>query len=116
MKSTILLKGCLPSALFCLVQSLNAEPIKGQLDPLVLTGRGEWGAWGERAVLLETNRHRATDGASLLAGTPGVAVVRNGGQTGIVQMRGLSGDRVKVLLDGVSVSPACTVAVPVIIG
>ena len=81
--------------------------MSGQLDPLILTGRGEWSAWGERAVLLETNRHRATDGASLLEGTPGVAVVRNGGQTGIVQMRGLSGDRIKVLLDDVSISPAC---------
>ena len=50
---------------------------------------------------------RAQDGAALLEGTPGVAIVRNGPQTGIVQMRGLGGDRVKIAVDGMTVTPAC---------
>lgn len=38
---------------------------------------------------------------------PGAAVVRNGPQTGIVQLRGLSGDRVSVRVDGMTITPAC---------
>lgn len=47
------------------------------------------------------------DSAELLATAPGVAVVRNGQQTGIVQLRGLFGERVKVQLDGMNITPAC---------
>ena len=52
-------------------------------------------------------RGRAQDSAALLSEVPGAAVVRNGPQTGIVQLRGLSGDRVKVLVDGMTITPAC---------
>lgn len=89
------------------INHVQAEPVRGALDPLILTGRGEWGAWGEREVRLESKRLRATDGSSLLEHTPGVAVVRNGSQTGLIQVRGLTGDRVKVLVDDVCVSSAC---------
>ena len=82
----------------------SADVMRGDLDPLVLTGRG---AWGERQVELYDQQYRATDGASLLKYSPGVSIVRNGGQTGLVQMRGLTGDRVKILLDDMSISPAC---------
>lgn len=88
-------------------QGTPEEESQGTLDPLVLMGRGDWAAWGERNINLESQRHRGTDGASMLAGVPGTAIVRNGSQTGIVQMRGLSGDRVKVSIDGMSISPAC---------
>jgi len=87
--------------------NVSADPVRGELDPLILMGRGDWGMWGERQVRLHDQRYRATDGASLLDRSPGVAIVRNGSQTGIVQMRGLTGDRVKVLLDDMSISPAC---------
>jgi len=50
---------------------------------------------------------RAPDAAALLKETPGAAIIRNGPQTGIVQLRGLSGDRVKVALDGMTITPAC---------
>lgn len=49
----------------------------------------------------------AADSATLLRDTPGAAVVRNGPQTGIVQLRGLSGDRVKTSVDGMTLTPAC---------
>ena len=50
---------------------------------------------------------RAQDSAALLNAVPGAAVVRNGPQTGIVQLRGLSGDRVKISVDGATITPAC---------
>ena len=49
----------------------------------------------------------ATDSAALLKEAPGAAVVRNGPLTGIVQLRGLSDDRVKVLVNGMEITPAC---------
>jgi iron complex outermembrane receptor protein len=50
---------------------------------------------------------RAADSAELLRDVPGAAVVRNGAQTGIVQLRGLHNERVKVLVDGMTLTPAC---------
>jgi iron complex outermembrane receptor protein len=47
------------------------------------------------------------DLADALAQMPGAAVVKNGPLTGIAQVRGLSGDRVNILLDGMHLSPAC---------
>lgn len=91
---------------FC-TQAARSHPPVGDLDPLLLTGTGEAGMWGAREVQLGGLRHRSTDGASLIERSPGAAVVRNGGQTGIAQLRGLSGDRVRVDIDGMHVSPAC---------
>ncbi|MFN2426730.1 MAG: TonB-dependent receptor [Candidatus Binatia bacterium] len=50
---------------------------------------------------------RGADSSALLQDVPGAAVVRNGPQSGIVQLRGLSGDRVKVDVDGMTITPAC---------
>lgn len=49
----------------------------------------------------------ANDGADLLRGIPGTSSIRNGLQTGIAQIRGLSGDRVRVTIDGRTITPAC---------
>lgn len=48
-----------------------------------------------------------TDLAGALAALPGAAVVKNGPLTGIAQVRGLSGDRVNILVDGMDITPAC---------
>jgi iron complex outermembrane receptor protein len=50
---------------------------------------------------------RAQDGAALLRDAPGTAIIRNGSQTGIVQMHGLANERVRILLDGMTLTPAC---------
>lgn len=50
---------------------------------------------------------RDPDTASLLNQIPGAAVIRNGPLTGIAQLHGLSGDRVKILVDGMAITPAC---------
>jgi iron complex outermembrane receptor protein len=47
------------------------------------------------------------DVAAALEAAPGAAVVRNGPLTGIVQVRGLAGDRVAVRVDGMRITPAC---------
>ena len=47
------------------------------------------------------------DGADLVADAPGAAVVRNGPLTGIVQLRGLQNERVRILVDGMTLTPAC---------
>lgn len=48
-----------------------------------------------------------TDVADNLSRVPGMGVVRNGGQTGIVQMRGLFNERVRLRVDGMEITPAC---------
>lgn len=47
------------------------------------------------------------DLAEALDRQPGAAVVRNGPLTGIAQVRGLAGDRVNILVDGMRITPAC---------
>ncbi len=83
--------------------SPSATPLK--MSTLVVTGKPIPGA----TVIVPTPELQlgATDTASLLERVPGAAVVRNGPLTGIVQLRGLSGDRVRVLVDGMTITPAC---------
>ena len=61
----------------------------------------------EPAPTMPAVKARAADAGVLVDEVPGAAVVRNGPQTSILQLRGLSGDRVKVSLDGMTVTPAC---------
>lgn len=86
---------------------LGADVMVGELDPLILVGRSEEGWWGARELQAGVNRQRMLDGGALLDRSPGAAVVRNGSQTGIVQVHGVSGDRVRVLVDGMTLTPAC---------
>lgn len=52
-------------------------------------------------------RARIVDASALLESTPGTATVRNGALTGIAEQRGLFGDRVRVLVDDMTITPAC---------
>lgn len=85
----------------------EASPAVRTLDPAIVQGAASenWALTLDAPI--DALRHRAIDGAGLIGRTPGAAVVRNGSQTGIAQLRGLSGDRVRVSLDGMCVSPAC---------
>jgi iron complex outermembrane receptor protein len=94
----------------CVLAAGNA-PVRGEaaevLPPTVVS---EDVLWLPEQVILKPARNeelRALDAADLLRLEPGLAVVRNGQQTGILQMRGLSGDRVKILVDGMTLTPAC---------
>jgi iron complex outermembrane receptor protein len=52
-------------------------------------------------------RAAVVDSSGLLRDLPGTAVVRNGPLTGIPQLRGLWGDRVRTTVDGMTLTPAC---------
>jgi iron complex outermembrane recepter protein len=75
------------------------------LAPLTVEARGL--AWGAKEHIVSDESLRLQDAAEILRNLPGAAVVRNGPQTGIAQIRGLSGDRVSVQVDGRSITPAC---------
>jgi iron complex outermembrane receptor protein len=88
-------------------QAPDASPTAtpNKVPTIVVTGKPIPGA----TVVVPTPELRAsaTDAASLLKQVPGADVVRNGPLTGIVQLRGLSDDRVRVLVDGMTITPAC---------
>ncbi|MBM3879929.1 MAG: hypothetical protein FJ387_09455 [Verrucomicrobia bacterium] len=93
-----------------------AQAAAGRMPKVVVTGEGV--AWDQERLLsaplhsmyLEPTGHdrsRAHDSAALLGAVPGAAVVRNGPQTGIVQLRGLQNERVRLVVDGMTLTPAC---------
>jgi iron complex outermembrane recepter protein len=47
------------------------------------------------------------DTSALLENTPGASIMRNGDLTGIVQLRGLFNERMRVDIDGMHITPAC---------
>jgi outer membrane receptor protein involved in Fe transport len=77
------------------------------LAPLVLTGERVAEPCSPTTRQVGPERLRTADTADLLRDLPGAAVIRNGPQTGIVQVRGLTGDRVAVRVDGMAITPAC---------
>lgn len=77
------------------------------LDSLIVQGHRISAPWGLNQSIVGADHLRGTDSAALIRNLPGAAVVRNGPQTGIVQLRGLSGDRVAVRVDGMTITPAC---------
>lgn len=78
-----------------------------QLPSVVVVGQRPLASEGTVVWPAPAVQSQAQDTAALLELSRGAAVVRNGPLTGIVQLRGLSGDRVRVLLDGATVTPAC---------
>jgi iron complex outermembrane receptor protein len=87
--------------------SPSTNPPPTALTRVVVTAKRFWIPEANFLQPSAQARSGAQDSAALLAETPGAAVIRNGPQTGIVQLRGLSGDRVKVSVDGMSITPAC---------
>lgn len=84
-------------------QPLPRSVVSGFNDP----ARNEFPLDLQYEVPSPADLAQAQDAASLLADVPGVAIVRNGSQTGMPQVRGLHADRVRVLVDGMSLTPAC---------
>ncbi|MCL4180099.1 MAG: TonB-dependent receptor [Verrucomicrobia bacterium] len=91
--------------------TLEIEPSSPvPLPTVVVYGRDRWSHTPLSAEILNPRRIeslRARDAAELLLDVPGAAVVRNGTQTGIPQLHGLWGDRVRVAVDGMNITPAC---------
>jgi iron complex outermembrane receptor protein len=85
-----------------------ADEAASTLPELTVTATRDIKPQASYAVDLQSGRAgSARDSAAMLEGAPGAAVSRNGSQTGIVQLRGLSGDRVNVQVDGMHITPAC---------
>ena len=96
---------------FCLLIPIAvapaADPVQ-TLPPVVVTAAGLSEEPGLRSeTVVSPDHQRLPDAAEILRTLPGAAIVRNGPQTGLVQARGLTGDRVKVLIDGRTITPAC---------
>jgi len=85
----------------------SAQDAMRALDPLYVRSSllTQAGSPIERIVGDDLLRH--ADTAALVRNMPGASIVRNGSQTGILQLRGLSGDRVAVRVDGMTITPAC---------
>lgn len=86
---------------------ITAQSPEGTLDTLTIEGLSEPSDWTSGGREITGAGPAAADGGDLLRGLPGVAVMRNGPQSGIAQIRGLSGDRVRVKVDGQTITPAC---------
>ncbi|MEO0018107.1 MAG: hypothetical protein RLZZ522_1390 [Verrucomicrobiota bacterium] len=90
-----------------MVSGLSAREAAAPLQPLIVRGKRIDDAWSLTEKTAGSGVARSTDAAALVRDLPGAAIVRNGSQTGIVQLRGLSGDRVAVRVDGMAITPAC---------
>jgi len=90
-----------------MIDRVSAQTRAIMLDPLLVRGRSVMDEWGTTERIVGAESLRVQDGAELLKNLPGAAIVRNGPQTGILQLRGLSGDRVAVRVDGMQITPAC---------
>lgn len=85
----------------------TTNPPPTEMPPMLVVGDRLWMPEASVQQPAAPARLAAPDSAALLSETPGAAVLRNGPQTGIVQLRGLSGDRVKISVDGMHITPAC---------
>jgi iron complex outermembrane receptor protein len=85
----------------------SAQDVMRALDPLYVRSSllAQSGSSIEHIVGPDLLRH--ADTAAMVRNLPGASIVRNGSQTGILQLRGLSGDRVAVRVDGMTITPAC---------
>ena len=85
----------------------SAQDAMRALDPLYVRSSllTQAGSPIEHIVGADLLRH--ADTAALVRNMPGASIVRNGSQTGILQLRGLSGDRVAVRVAGMTITPAC---------
>ena len=84
-----------------------AQNAKGNSETIIITAPRPSLPSQNEVKGSNTNNDGAYDAASVLDNSAGVAVIKNGTQTGIIQLRGLSQDRVKVVVDGVEINPAC---------
>ncbi|MBK1828958.1 TonB-dependent receptor [Haloferula rosea] len=87
--------------------SVTAQSLQGTLDPLTVDALDEETRWTSGGREVTGGGPAAADGGDLLRGLPGVAVMRNGPQSGIAQIRGLGGDRVRIKIDDRTITPAC---------
>jgi len=93
---------------FCgLSAAAMAQTQSRLMDPLYVRSKSIAEPWNPTETTIGAEYLRSADAAAMISKLPGAAIVRNGAQTGILQLRGLSGDRVGVRVDGMTITPAC---------
>jgi iron complex outermembrane receptor protein len=97
------------AAVLCgtLHNSSHAQDALRTLQPLYVRSTGLTQTLSPTELIVGSEHLRSADAAAIVRNLPGAAIVRNGSQTGILQLRGLSGDRVGVRVDGMTITPAC---------
>jgi len=102
----LLLHGCLPMAAGEEKPATKIVPLP-EMRVQGMPPLGRLPDSSGRVVIDPLATPAAADAADYVEATPGAAVVRNGALTGIVQLRGMHNERVKILLDGMTLTPAC---------
>lgn len=87
--------------------SSPAQDAMRTLSPLYVRSNSLTQTWSPTEHTFGSEHLRSPDTAAMVRNLPGAAIVRNGSQTGILQLRGLSGDRLGVRVDGMTITPAC---------
>jgi iron complex outermembrane receptor protein len=90
-----------------LFQLARAQDHPRSIEPLYVRADSLSQPWSLTEHIVGADHLRTADAGAIIGKLPGAAIVRNGPQTGIVQLRGLSGDRVAVRVDGMTITPAC---------
>lgn len=60
------------------------------------------------SIPAEAKANAAGDSARLLSGTPGLNLITNGGVSSLPDIHGLGDDRLKILVDGMEITSACS--------
>jgi iron complex outermembrane receptor protein len=76
--------------------TVRAADVETQLPEITVT-----------ATPINAKRIDSNDSASLLADTPSVSIYTNGGASSLPVIHGLNDDRIKVLVNGMSITAAC---------
>ena len=83
-------------------QAVFADDDGGQLPEITVTA-----SQIKQPDALIAKSINSNDSASLLADEPGVSLYTNGGASSLPVIHGLNDDRIKVLVDGMSITSAC---------
>ncbi len=110
--TTSLRPGPVPVTVLMLLAPLIAGAETAQkLPPVTVTGEAEaleaFGGSPVREQDLAARRAATSDTARLLADAPGVAVNAAGGISSLLSLHGLADDRLRILVDGMSLISAC---------
>lgn len=91
---------------FCGMAALPAQ-LNGILQPTRVEATSPVTTISAIGETLKPGTPYQADASCMVARMPGASILRNGPQTGLLQVRGLSGERVGVRVDGMTISPAC---------
>ncbi len=112
MKKSFIASACIfASLLVASTNTVNAQTLKNEteLSTVTIIGRSEFPYFGKSLKGEELNARRfgTNDTASLLDGIPGLSLYTGGGVSSLPVINGLADDRLKITVDGMSITAAC---------